>query len=366
MITDRKYMQRCMELARKGTGRVSPNPRVGAVVVRDGEVIGEGYHEYFGGPHAEVNALRDLSPEQTRNAELYVNLEPCCFTGKTPACTDLILYKKVKRVIIGMSDPNPKVNGCGIAALRKAGIDITVGVMEKQCRELNRGYIKHITTGLPEVIVKTAMSLDGRLGTVTGDSRWITSKTARTFTHALRAEFDAILVGVRTVLTDNPMLNVRHVTGRNPLRVVVDSRLRTSLEANVANEQKELPTVFFCSEDVEEERRKPFIFRGCRVVSVPVHEPGYLSLTEILKHLGRMGVSTLLVEGGATVYTSFLQQKLADRLITVIAPKVIGADGVPVIGNLGVTKMSEVESWKFRKVKRMGEDVMVEIVLKEY
>ena len=261
---DLKYMRRCLELAAKGTGYVSPNPRVGAVVVTDGKVIAEGYHQKFGGPHAEVNVLRGLNPRDLQKATLYVSLEPCCFQGKTPACSGLILSLKIPRVVIGMSDPNPKVDGCGIGALREAGVEVKTGVLEKKCRELNRGYIKHITTGLPEVILKTASALDGRIGTATGDSRWITGKAARTCTHRLRAGCDAILVGVGTVLADNPMLNVRHVEGKNPLRVIIDSKLRTPPDANIIRDQDTIPTRIYTSENtpaIKSENSPPWAAR---------------------------------------------------------------------------------------------------------
>jgi len=366
MTSDAFYIKRCLELARLGAGKVSPNPRVGAVVVSAGEIIAEGYHQYFGGPHAEVQALRGLNKEQLSQATLYINLEPCCFTGKTPACSDLILKMGLPRVVIGMVDPNPRVNHCGIDALRKGGVEVKIGVSENQCRELNRSYIKFITTGLPEVILKTAISLDGRIASHSGDSRWITGKTARTFTHSLRAEYDAILVGVGTVLADNPMLNVRHISGRNPLRLILDSRLRTPLNFNVALNQNTLPSIFFTAEDVEADHIIHYINQGCKVVKVPRHNSHYLSLSFILKHLGSLGVTSVLVEGGAAVFTGFIQQELADRLFAVIAPKIIGADGVPVIGNLSLGRMAEVQSWKFRRIKRLGTDVLLDIILKEY
>ena len=365
-VIDSKYIRRCLKLAQRGAGYVSPNPKVGAVVVVNDEIIGEGWHQKYGGLHAEVSALESLSPEQFKNATLYVNLEPCCFKGKTPPCTDLILQKGVPRIVIGMVDPNPKVNGKGIEKLRQAGINVEVGVLENKCRELNRGYIKHTTTGLPEVILKTAVSLDGRIGAVSGDSRWITGKSARTFTHKLRSEYDAILAGVNTIITDDPMLNVRHIQRRSPLRVILDSRLRTPLSAKVLTDQENQPTIIFTSDDVPQDKIGTYTDLGCKVVQTPLHPSGYLSLPEVLKHLGKLGVTSMLVEGGATVFTSFLNQKLADRLIVIVAPKIIGADGIPVIGNLGITKMSEVEPWKFNRIKRLGEDVLLDIILKEY
>ena len=355
-----------MELARKGAGYVSPNPMVGAVVVKNGVIISEGYHQRFGGRHAEVHALEKLSPADLQDAALYVNLEPCCFQGKTPPCTDLILSKKVPLLVIGMVDPNPKVKCNGINLLRESGVEVIVGVLERKCRLLNRGYIKYITSGIPEVILKTAVTLDGRIGTVSGDSRWITGKRARIFAHQLRTECDAVLVGVGTVLADNPLLNVRHVSGRNPLRVILDSRLRIPLNANVLQDQRDLPTIIFTADDVSDAKMKRYIDLGCRVIKVPTNSNGYLFLPDVLKHLGRVGVTSLLVEGGACVFTGFLREKLADHLLAVVAPKVIGADGVPVIGNLGINLMSEVDNWKFYRTKRIGNDILLDIILMEY
>ncbi len=359
-------MKRCLELAEKGAGYVSPNPKVGAVVVKTGEIIAEGYHRKFGGPHAEVNALAPLTPEQLKGATLYLNLEPCCFQGKTPPCTELILEKRVPRLVVGMIDPNPRVCCSGIDYLRKSGVEVKLGVLEKKCRELNRAYIKHITTGLPEVIVKTAHTLDGRIATRVGDSRWITAKPARTFTHTLRARSGAILVGSGTVIADNPMLTVRHVQGPNPLRVVLDGRLRTSPDAKVYADQAEIPTVLFTAEGHSDDELAPFRDRGVEVVKFHLDDRGSPPLMDILKHLGNRGVNSVLVEGGAGVFTSFIREKLVDRKIAVVAPKLIGGDGVSVFGNLGIEKMSDVETWRFRRVKRLGADVMLEIILKDY
>lgn len=355
-------MRRCLELAQKGTGRVSPNPRVGAVMVAGGEIISEGYHRFFGGPHAEVEALERLPRERLRSATLYLNLEPCCFRGKTPPCTELILGKGILRVVVGMKDPNPRVNGGGIEDLRRNGVEVKVGVLEKRCRELNSGYIKHITTGLPEVILKMANSIDGRIGTITKDSRWITGETARAYAHQMRAEVDAVLVGVGTVLADDPMLTVRHVEGVHPLRVILDSNLRTPLNSKVLTDQNQIPTVLFTSDETPRDRIALYEELGVKVVGVSLNPGEGLSIDEILKHLGDSGVTSIMVEGGAEVFTSFLKKHLADRLIVVLAPKFIGADGVPVVGELGISDMSQVKECKFRRVKRLGEDVMLEIV----
>jgi len=361
-----KYMYRCLELAKKGAGNVSPNPMVGAVVVVGGKIIGEGYHRYFGGPHAEVEALRGLTADQVSNSTLYLNLEPCCHWGKTPPCTDLILKMKVPEVVVGMIDPNPKVNCSGVEKLRANGLEVRVGVLEKKCRELNWAYLKRRSQGIPGVILKTANTIDGRIGTLTGDSRWITSKKARTFAHQLRAECDAIMVGIGTVLADNPMLTVRHVEGKNPLRVVLDKSLRTPLNSKVVESQETAPTIIFTQKNLDKDRAAQLEKIGVRIEPVELDDTGILSLNEILLNLGEKGIMTLMVEGGRAVFTSFIKQNIIDRLITVLAPKIIGSEGIPVFGELGIKAMSEVEEWRFNRVKRIGPDVMFEIIHREY
>lgn len=358
-------MRRAIEIARKGAGHVSPNPMVGALVVSHDEIIAEGYHRFFGGAHAEVEALKCMAEDRLVDATLYITLEPCCYHGKTPACTDLILKKGFKNVVIGMIDPNPKVNGRGVKILQDAGVNVSVGLLEKKCRELNFGYIKRLECGLPGVLCKIAISLDGRIGTSTMDSRWITGKTSRTYAHKLRAEFDAILIGVGTVLADDPLLTVRHVEGNHPLRVILDGKLRTPLNAKILQDQEDTPTIIFVSNDVKDEIIAEYLKLDVKVVKIPYNSEGKLSIVEALKHLSGLGVTNIMVEGGAAIFTSFLKEKLVDRLIVVIAPKLIGSDGIPAIKELGITKMADVEECKFRKVKRLGEDVLLEIILNE-
>jgi diaminohydroxyphosphoribosylaminopyrimidine deaminase/5-amino-6-(5-phosphoribosylamino)uracil reductase len=310
--------------------------------------------------------LEQLTAVDLAQATLYVNLEPCCFSGKTPPCTDLIIEKGVKRVVFGMIDPNPKVCCRGAEALRKAGVEVKGGVLEKQCREINRSYIKYITTGIPEVIIKAAASLDGRIATSSGDARWISSKESRIYAHKLRAENDAVLVGVGTVIADNPVLNVRHIKGRNPLRVVLDSELQTPLNANVTLEQDKLPTIFFTSEKAQEDKIAQFRDLGCKVEPVSLDYQKRLSLPDVLKHLGECGVSSLLVEGGTSIFTSFLKQELVDRIIIAIAPKIIGGDGLPLINSLAITKMGKALTWKYHIIRKSGDDILLDILVKEY
>jgi diaminohydroxyphosphoribosylaminopyrimidine deaminase/5-amino-6-(5-phosphoribosylamino)uracil reductase len=280
----------------------------------------------------------------------------------------LIIEKGVSKVIIGMLDPNPKVNGKGVHALRAAGVTVETGILEKECRHANRSYIKHMTTGLPEVIVKTAHTLDGRIATVTQDSRWITGITARTFTHSLRAKYSSILVGIGTVIADDPMLTVRHVKGPNPLRIALDSKLRTPISSKIIREQEKTPTIIFTTDAAKEEDIENIHMNtGAKIVIAPINEEeGGIDLHFVLKHLGDAGIDSLLVEGGAAVFTSFIRDKLVDRKLAMIAPKIIGADGIPLIGELGVSVMAEVENWRFNEVRLIGDDVLLDLIIKEY
>lgn len=345
---------------------MSPNPMVGAVFVVNDRIVSKGWHEVFGGSHAEVIALKDISREMGEKGSLYVNLEPCCFTGKTPPCTRMILEKGVPHVIVGMLDPNPRVNGKGVEFLRQNGVKVDFNVMENKCRELNRPYIKYITQGIPEVILKAATTLDGRIATCATDSRWISGQKARTYTHRMRAEFDAVMVGVGTVLADNPLLTVRHIKGRNPLRVIVDTNLKTPLSAKILINDPETKTIIFAGDHLPPEKLEEYNRGDNKIIPIGRAGDGHLDLEQIMLNLGTMGIASVIVEGGSYLFTSLLKSKIADRLVAVIAPKVIGGDGVPFIRELGIKSMESVESWRLNRVKRLDNDIMLEIFLKEY
>lgn len=339
---------------------------VGAVLVVDNQIVSEGWHRRHGGPHAESAALKDIPPEVGCQGTLYVNLEPCCFTGKTPPCTELIIKKRIPRVIVGMADPNSLVNGKGLQILRNQGIEITTGILENECRELNRSYCKYITTGLPEIILKTAATLDGRIGTKTTDSRWITGIRARTFTHKMRAEIDAVMVGIGTVLADDPQLTVRHVKGRNPVRVIIDTNLRTPIGSKVLNSGDKTKTYIFAGEKLDRSKIDLYSGSNCEVIQVGLDEQGHVDLEQVFKHLGGLGIASVMVEGGGTVFSGILKRRLADKIVAVIAPKIIGGDGIPLFKEIGIEKMSEVDTFMFNKIRRLGDDLMIEIVLKEH
>ena len=358
-MSDEEYMKLALRLARRGLGKTSPNPMVGAVVVKGGRIIGQGYHHYFGGDHAEIDAFKSAK-ESLRRATLYVTLEPCCHHGggkKTPPCTNAIIREKIGRVVIGVLDPNPRVCGNGVKELNEHGIKTAVGILETECRVLNEPHFKLMSTGVPFVTLKFAQTLDGRIATATGDSRWISGEKFRKLAHKLRSTHDAVLVGIDTVLKDDPELTVRLVKGRNPTRVILDSKLIISLKSKVLS--SEAPTIIATTPRADEKKIARLREMGIEMLTVPVNEKDEVSLEGLLKILGQRNISSVLVEGGSGVITSFLRQKLADKLIVAIAPKVMGK-GIEAVGDLGIRKVSQALQLDVQKVYRLGEDVVIE------
>jgi diaminohydroxyphosphoribosylaminopyrimidine deaminase/5-amino-6-(5-phosphoribosylamino)uracil reductase len=363
-MKDEFYMQRALRLARRGEGWVSPNPMVGAVIVKGDRIIGEGYHEQFGGPHAEINALRQMRGS-VRGATLYVTLEPCSYYGKTPPCAETLIGLQLARVVIGTADANPLVAGRGIATLWRAGIDVTVGVMEQACREINERFFKYITTGIPFVTLKFAQTKDGRIASVTGHSRWISSPASRTFAHRLRSTHDAILVGAGTVIADDPELTVRHIGGRNPLRIVVDSHLRIPLEAKIIQNQESARTIIATTSQAPPRKIRRLKAQGIETLCVDgmmdARGSGRVDLPKLLQELGQRQIASVLVEGGATIITSLLQEKLADRFVIIVAPKILGR-GIEAVADLGNQSMDEAIKLDFRKVSRRGGDIIIDAI----
>lgn len=362
-LSDKEFMKRALLLAKRG--RTSPNPMVGAVVVRDGAIVGEGWHPRAGEPHAEVFALQ-AAGDRARGADLYVNLEPCCHHGKTPPCTDAIIRSGIRSVYAAMTDPNPQVCGKGIAALRDAGIATEVGLMESEARELNRGFVKRVTTGFPFVLWKAAMSLDGKIATRTGDSRWITGEAARRYVHRLRAEYDAVMVGIGTVLADDPELTARSVrtraeTVRQPLRIVVDSQARVPLHAKVLNSAA--PTIIVTRRDAPEANLDRLWNAGVRVLGVRDVD-GRIDLRYLLSELGKMGINYVLLEGGGELAASMLREGLVDRGLIFVAPKIVGGrDAKTPVEGEGIQAMAEALLAGRPKVRRFGDDIALEFDL---
>jgi diaminohydroxyphosphoribosylaminopyrimidine deaminase / 5-amino-6-(5-phosphoribosylamino)uracil reductase len=355
---DEKFMRQALRLARRGLGRTSPNPMVGSVVVKNGRIIGQGYHHYFGGKHAEVNALESAGGD-VAGATIYITLEPCSHYGKTPPCVDAVIASRPARVAVGMLDPDKRVRGRGLEKLKQAGIETTVGVLEAECRALNEAYIKHRSTGVPFVTLKFAQTLDGRIATATGDSRWISSAESLKLAHRLRARHDAVLVGAGTVLADDPELTVRLVRGRNPLRIILDPTLRIPPEAKVLAHQETARTVVATTPAAGEAKLAALRGTGIEVVVTPADEAGNVDLPALLKTLGQRDITSVLVEGGSAVITSFLRGGLADRVIAIIAPKIMGK-GIEAVGELNITEVDRAIALTFERVYRSGEDVVVE------
>jgi len=357
-MNDEQYMNLALKLAAKGRGYASPNPMVGAVIVRNGRIIGQGCHQCCGQNHAEVNAI-DSARENVAGSTLYVTLEPCCHYGKTPPCTDKIIRHKIRRVVIGAADSNPLVACQGIACLQSAGIDIRTGVLENECRNLNEVFFHFMETGLPFVTVKYAQTLDGRIATATGNSQWISSPASLKFAHQLRADHDAILVGIGTVIQDNPTLTVRNVRGRNPLRIIMDSDLVIAPEANVLQDISRIPTLIATTKNSADAQFRKLAAAGAELLRVDADERGYVDLIKLLPLLAARKISSVLIEGGAQTITSALKDNLVNRLVTVIAPKIIGK-GIEAVGDLNIRDLKDAKLLSVRKVIKKGADVIMD------
>jgi diaminohydroxyphosphoribosylaminopyrimidine deaminase/5-amino-6-(5-phosphoribosylamino)uracil reductase len=361
---DKKCMARAMALARRGAGKTSPNPLVGAVVAKDGAALGEGWHRQYGGKHAEAEALDAAlaagnSPE---GADVYCTLEPCCFTSPQkhqPPCTDRLIKSGVRRVIIACLDPNPQVNGQGAEKLRRAGITVESGLLEREGESLNEGFFTFQRLGRPFVRLKIAQSLDGRIACASGDSRWITDEAARNIVHKMRARHDAVLVGRGTAIADDPELTVRLTRGANPLRVVLDSRLAISPSARVFSLPDVQKTVIICGRDANPQKAGLLRETGARVILSDSSGDGTVTLAAALNALAEIGVRSILVEGGSGVYTSFLREGLWDKLAVFIAPLVLG-EGINAIGGLGIARVSDALRLCDVSVKTIGSQVMIE------
>ncbi len=357
-MSEEEYMKLALRLARHGLGWTSPNPMVGAVLVKDGRIIGRGYHRRFGGNHAEVNALQNASADPA-GATLYVTLEPCCHYGKTPPCVDAIIRNRIKGVVIGILDPNPQVSGKGIKILNEHGIETRVGVLEEACRELNEAHFKYMTTGLPLVTLKFAQTLDGRIATASGDSFGLSSEEFRKLAHRLRATNDAVLVGIDTILADNPRLTVRLVRGRNPTRVILDSRLRMPLDSEIVSTRDEAPVIIATTVQADGKRASQLRELGLEILVVQPDKSGEIDLKHLLRALGERNISSVLVEGGGKVITSFLRQKLADKVVVAVAPKILGR-GIDAVGELDIARISQALPLTFIKISRAGADIVIE------
>ena len=352
-------MRLAIKEARKGLGRTSPNPCVGAVVVREGLLIAKGYHKRAGTPHAEVNALQ-AAGEKASGATLYVTLEPCNHTGRTPPCTQAILAAGIRRVVVGMPDPNPHVAGGGSSFLASRGMIVAEGILEEECRNINRPFIKHAQTGLPWVIMKAGVTLDGRIAPASRQSVWITGERSRQYAHRLRNRVDAILVGIDTALVDDPALTTRLALakGRDPVRIILDTHLRLPLSAKVLDRTSKAYPWIFCGPSPDQDRLEALHNAGVRVTLTPLAATGGLDLRKVLAALGQAQLTSLLVEGGGRVHGAFIEAGLVDEVVLFVAPVFFGAGGVSLVDCVlvGQTQMPRL---KVREIKRLDNDVLI-------
>lgn len=354
---EKRYMRLALRLALRGAGRTSPNPMVGAVLVRSGRIVATGYHRRAGNDHAEIVALKRAG-KRARGATLYLNLEPCSHQGRTPPCALSLVRAGVRRVVVGMVDPNPLVSGKGIRRLRQAKIRVDVGLLERECRRLNEAFSKHITRRIPFVILKLAASLDGRIATSTGDSRWVTGPLSRRYVHELRDQVDVVVVGAGTVLADDPRLTCRLRGGRDPWRVVLDGRLRIPLKAQLLRRRDPKKTIVVTGSRAPAKKIKTIRGTGATVWQLPLRA-GRIPFTAVLKRLGKMGLLSVMIEGGATTASWALKEDAVDKVMFFYAPKIIGGGGISMIGDLGIKKMSHARSVENIEVKRSGKDFLV-------
>ena len=357
-MCDIQYMKRALELAKKGIGAVNPNPLVGAVIVKEGKIIGEGYHQVYGGSHAEMNAFDSLVVLPV-GATLYVTLEPCSHKGKTPPCVDAIIEKGLARVVVASLDPNPLVAGRSITKMQEAGIEVEVGVLKAECDALNAVFFHYITHQTPYVVMKYAMTSDGKIATYTGKSRWITGELARKKVHEDRHFYSGIMVGVWTVIADDPMLDCRIAGGRNPIRIICDTTLRTPLNSRIIQTANTIQTILVTA-CADETQHQPYIAAGCQVMRVPL-KADKLDLQGTMKKLAKMGIDSLLLEGGATLNASALSAGFVKKVQTYLAPKLFGgADAPTPIAGVGVAHPKQAYVLKNRKITLLGEDILIE------
>jgi diaminohydroxyphosphoribosylaminopyrimidine deaminase / 5-amino-6-(5-phosphoribosylamino)uracil reductase len=357
-MNDAHFMRAALSLARRGLGTVWPNPAVGCLLVKDGEVVGRGWTQPGGRPHGETEALARAGA-QAEGATTYVSLEPCCHHGKTPPCADALIAAGIKRAVVAIEDPDPRVAGRGIEKLRDAGVAVETGLGAKEAAEINAGFFKRIAEGRPLVTLKLAATLDGRIATASGESQWITGEAARQRAHLLRATHDAVMVGVGTVVADNPQLTCRlpGLEARSPVRIVIDGSLRVPLTANLIAEAKAVPTWIVHRHGADAARCQALRDCGVELIEVPVSESVEMDLTVAFTELGKRGLTRVLVEGGAKLAGELMEEGLVDRLAWFHAPRLIGGDGLPAIEAFGVGALASAPTFKRLSLETIGDDV---------
>lgn len=359
---EEKYMRRALELSLKAMGYTSPNPMVGCVIVKNGKIIGEGYHERYGELHAERNALANCE-ESPEGATLYVTLEPCCHYGKTPPCTEAIIENKIKKVVIACLDPNPLVAGKGCGILKGCGIEIVTGILEKECRRANEVFMHYIQTNMPFIATKYAMTLDGKIASYTGDSKWVTGEAAREHVQGLRKRYKGIMAGIGTVLADDPLLNCRLENGIDPVRIICDSKMQIPLESQIVKTAKEIPTIVAACRQYENQEKLAALQE--KNIEVIFSEGEKIDLNWLLLVLGQKKIDSILVEGGGKLHASFLEKGLMNRVYAYIAPKLIGgSDALSPIEGIGIEKMEHANKLDEVEIEQLGQDILITGVLK--
>lgn len=370
-MPEEKYMRRAIELAKKGSGHVNPNPLVGAVIVRDGEIIGEGYHECYGQLHAERNAIANAKKRgnSLEGSTIYVTLEPCCHYGKTPPCTEAIIEEKIARVVVGSDDPNPLVSGKGFQMLREKGIEVIPHFLKEECDSMNHVFFHYIRTGTPYVAMKYAMTMDGKIACYTGDSKWVTGEESRAHVQTLRNHYKGIMAGIGTVLADDPMLNCRIEGGRDPIRIIADSHLRIPIDSQLVRTAGQQPLIVACLPDADEEKAAQLQEKGVEVLRIPgvttaditEEQKEVISLPVLMKELGARKIDGILLEGGGQLNESALQAGIVDRIYCYIAPKIFGgAQAKTPVEGQGLTRAAD--AWQFNRIgmQEFGQDILLE------
>lgn len=370
-MPEEKYMRRAIELAKKGSGHVNPNPLVGAVIVRDGEIIGEGYHECYGQLHAERNAIANAKKRvnSLESSTIYVTLEPCCHYGKTPPCTEAIIEEKIARVVVGSDDPNPLVSGKGFQMLREKGIEVIPHFLKEKCDAMNHVFFHYIRTGTPYVAMKYAMTMDGKIACYTGDSKWVTGEESRAHVQTLRNHYKGIMAGIGTVLADDPMLNCRIEGGRDPIRIIADSHLRIPMDSQLVRTAGQQPLIVACLPDADEEKAAQLQEKGVEVLRIPgvttaditEEQKEVISLPVLMKELGARKIDGILLEGGGQLNESALQAGIVDRIYCYIAPKIFGgAQAKTPVEGQGLTRAAD--AWQFNRIgmQEFGQDILLE------
>lgn len=360
---DEYYMGLAISLARKGIGKVNPNPMVGAVIVKDNKIIGTGYHERYGGKHAEINAIEN-SRQSLNGSTMYVNLEPCSHFGKTPPCVDKIIESKINKVVISSLDPNPLVQGKGVKKLRDAGIEVKVGVLDKENKKLNEVFLKYIKNKKPFVVMKVAMSLDGKISTTTGQSKWISCDESRRYVHKLRSQVMSILVGINTVIKDNPMLDCRLENGKNPIRIIVDTTLKIPIDSKIVSSSKSIRTIVVTTKNANRNVMKLLEDKGVEILTVNLKN-NLVDLKEMINKLGELNIDSILIEGGSSLNFSAINENIVDKIQVYVAPIILGGESSKTpIGGQGVDDIKEAFKLHRLEYKQVGSDILIEGYLK--